>query len=131
MQIDNMLGKQNCEFSDFILQNNHYHRLVNMLAMTQINENEIWKIVTETRKTFLFDNTNIKCQNDETLLSDTSIKYNMDIVEEKLMMNESYSLTTNENISMDILKIAAELYTYLNICPPELFPFIIREVFTM
>ena len=67
----------------------------------------------------MFQHIDPTCQNSEsdTLVSDTYIKDNIDIVEEKLKLNKETS--PNKNVSDEILLFSANLFTYLNYCPPK------------
>ena len=54
--------------------------------------------------------------------SDSYIKENIDIVEEKLKLN--IAINTNKNVSEETLQTTAKMFTYLNYCPPKLLSFI-------
>ena len=69
----------------------------------------------QIRKSFLSQLKDQNCQDDETLLTD--IKYNIDVVEEKLKLNTT--ITPNKNVSYETLQFAANIFIYLNYCPPK------------
>ena len=90
--------------------------------MTKLEQDNVWEIVKETRKSFLSQNNNPECQESDTLQSDSYIKENIDIVEEKLKLN--IAINTNKNVSEETLQTTAKMFTYLNYCPPKLLSFI-------
>ena len=90
--------------------------------MTKLEQENVWKIVKETRKSLLSQNYNPKCQEFDTLLSDSYIKGNVDILEEKLKLNTI--IDRNKNVSDETLQSAAKIFSYLNHCPPKLSSFI-------
>ena len=49
--------------------------------MKQFDQENVWKIIKETRKLFLSQHKNPVCLDDGTLLSEISIKDNIDTVE--------------------------------------------------
>ena len=83
----------------------------------QFDQKNVWKIVKKIRKSFLSQLKDPKCQ--VLLLSDSDIKDNIDVVEEKLNLN--IEIDPNENVSDETLQFTADLFTYLNYCPPEHF----------
>ena len=92
-------------------------RLVNILEMTKVDEKNVKKIVRQIRKSFFSVNIDPTCQEENTLLSDGYIKDNIDVVEEKLKLNIGIAL--NKSVADETLKFAANLFTYLNYCPPK------------
>ena len=54
--------------------------------MAQVDQKNVWKIVRLRRRSFLSQNTDPECQYKNSLLSDTYIKDNIDVVEEKLKL---------------------------------------------
>ena len=90
--------------------------------MKQFDQENVWKIVKETRKSFLSQHKNPECLDDGTLLSDNSIKDNIDTVEKKLKLSPIYS--PNKKVSGNTLEDAVNVYTYLNYCPPELLHYV-------
>ena len=90
--------------------------------MTNLDQENVWKLVKETRKSFLSQNNDPECQDLDTLLSDSYIKGNIDIVEEKLKLDTK--IDTNKNVHDETLQAAAKMFTYLNYCPPKLSSFI-------
>ena len=86
-----------------------------MLDKVQPEEENVWKIVRQIRKSFLSQLKESKCNSEvETLVTDSNIKANIDVVEEKLKLNTSYS--TNKDISYKTLQTSADIFTYLNFC---------------
>ena len=80
----------------------------------KLNDKEnVWKIVKETRKPFLYYYSNLPCN---ILLPDHIITENIKRIYEKLHLKPS---KPSENITKETLKTAAEMFTYLNYCPPK------------
>ena len=80
---------------------------------------DFWKIIKEVRKEFLRGNTDPKCYDNK--IASTNIQRNIDEVEKNFTtkpINQS-----KENITEDILQTGAEMFTYLNFCPPKLLMF--------
>jgi len=92
-------------------------RLVSMLDKVQLDQEKIWKIVRQIRKSFLSQLKNPKCQNSETLLSDTYIKDNIDVVEETF--KQHIEIKPKKSLSHETLQFAANLFTYLSYCPTK------------
>ena len=90
--------------------------------MTQLDQENVWKIVKEIRKTFLSQQTDQDCNYDKYLLSVTNIKNNIQRLSEKLKLNPQS--IPNSNVSFTTLENAAKMFTYLNYCPPKLIFFI-------
>ena len=88
-----------------------------MLYRVQHDQENVWKIVRQIRKSFLLQNSEPECQDDDTLLSDNYIKDNIDTVRANLKL----STTINEyrNVSDETLMFAANLFTFLNFCPTK------------
>ena len=102
-----------------------------MLEMTKLSDEDVWKIVKDIRKKFLYEHDDPKCERDGPFLfnndrsSNLSVDYNAyyikDLTNEladKLKLNTTYE--TNENISYKILQTGAEMFLYLNYCPYKL-----------
>ena len=92
-------------------------RLVNMLDRTKLDQKHFWKIVKQIRKSFLSQNIDPTCQEENTLLSNDYIKNSIDDVEEELKLN--IAITPNKNATFESLQFAAHLFTYLNFCPTK------------
>ena len=88
-----------------------------MLDKVQLDQEKIWKIVRQIRKSFLSQLKNPKCQNGETLLSDTYIKDNIDVVEETFKLH--IEIKPKKSLSHETLQFAANLFTYLSYCPTK------------
>ena len=93
-------------------------RLLNMLDMAKVDVDYVWKIIKETRLSFLSQHLDSECQNDNTLLSDEIIQHNMNSLSEKLKLDTTS--IPNRNSSYETLQTAAEMFTYLNYSPPKL-----------
>ena len=78
------------------------------------NVSNVWKIVRKIRKSYLFQLKDPECW---MLLSDSNIKDNIDIIEEKLKLD--IEINPNKNVSGETLAFAGDLFTYLNSCPTE------------
>ena len=81
------------------------------------DQENVWKIVKQRRKTLLSQLKDPKCQSDQPLLYFGYIKNNIDVVEEKLKLN--IERDPNKNVSDETLQFAAKLFTYLNYCPTK------------
>ena len=76
---------------------------------------DVWNIVKETRKSFLSKNDEPECQHPDTLVSDKNIRDNLKHLTSELKLKTSLK----PNVSyQNKLKTAAEMFTYLNFCPP-------------
>ena len=97
-----------------------------MLEMTKLSDEDVWKIVKDIRKKFLYEHDDPKCEEDGPFLfNNEKVDYNTyhikDLTNEladKLKLNTTYE--TNENISYKILQTGAEMFLYLNYCPYKL-----------
>ena len=99
-------------------------RLANILHVSNIDVKIIWQIVKEVRKSFQAKNLKLDCQGDMSqwiepnpILSDDHIIDNVENVQEKLKIQPK--ITTIDNIAQSTLDIAANMFTYLNSCPPK------------
>ena len=79
--------------------------------MTNLDQENVWKIVKEKRKSLLSQISDPECQESDTLLSDSYIKGNVDTIEEKLKLNTT--ITPNKNVSYGTLQFAADIFIYL------------------
>ena len=89
-----------------------------MLQQNQDDIANIWKIIKQVRKIFLSHNDDPKCQEYDNQIAEDDIKANVDNVEENLI-TKSTDYDSHENITDEILQIGAEMFTYLNFCPPK------------
>ena len=82
----------------------------------------MWKIVEERRKLLLSKDSEPECQDTNTLLTENLIQENSNYIESKIILNQN---TTVQNVTIPtgIFKSAAEIFTYLNYCPPKLYFF--------
>ena len=88
-----------------------------MMDKVKNDQDNVWKIVKQIRKTFLSQLKDPKCQSGEPLLHYDYIKDNIDIVEEKLKLTKT--TTPHKNVSNKSLKFSANIFTYLNFCPTK------------
>ena len=89
------------------------------------DQKTIWNVIKETRKIYLSKHIESECQNDDTIVRNDYLAENIRKVEDKLHMNTS-TVTTSENFGQETLETAAEMFTYLNYCPPEPFKNLVR-----
>ena len=109
-----------------VLTDDYLLRLANMLDMTQLDLENVWKLVKTIRKAFLSHKLRSKkkdvdCDRDDAynnLLVEYFIKMNIDSLAEKLQLNPTS--VPNENVSYKTLETAGEIFTYLNYCPDKL-----------
>ena len=86
--------------------------------LVQHDQDNVSKIVRQIRKSFLSQIKGLNCQDSNILFPDSYIKDNIDVVEEELKLNTTYSI--NKDVSDETLQVAVDLFTYLNFCPtPE------------
>ena len=90
-----------------------------MLDKVHFDLKNVWKIVKKIRKSFLSQLKDPECQDYNTLLSDSYIKDNIDVVKEKLKLK--IGITPNKNVSDVTLQFSANIFTYLNYCPTKEF----------
>ena len=95
-----------------------------MLDMTQLDKENVWKIVKEIRissiSSLLIKNIDIECQGQNNLLRNENIRSNIDNLEKGLNLNMTDTKIPKENITEEIFQTAVEMYTYLNFCPKDL-----------
>ena len=89
-----------------------------MLKQNHIDIDNIWKIVKQVRKRFLSDNDDRQCQEDENQIANDDIKTNIDNVKKYLTINAT-DYESHENVIENILRIGAEIFTYISFCPPK------------
>ena len=96
--------------------------------MTQVDHENVWKIVKDARKSFQMKNKQLDCDvdkdKDKALLVDNLIKFNIDSLAEKLQLNPTS--VPKENVSHKTLQTAGEMFTYLNYCPNKLESIIVQ-----
>ena len=108
-----------------------------MLYITKVENNVIWKIVQEIRKSLLTNEKEPKCNIQNTLLSNDFVKNNTLRLQGELNINSSMIMKTRKEcfdwycsevteplvisvVPPKTLETAAEMFTYLNYCPPNL-----------
>ena len=94
-----------------------------MLDTTELDLEQVWKLLKETRKSFLSMSKQKTwedqfCVSGDQPLNVEYITNNVKSFAEKLKLNTSS--TPNKNVSYKTLETAGEMFTYLNYCPPEL-----------
>ena len=96
-----------------------------MLDTTQLKDEDVWKIVKDIRKSFLANQNESDCK---SLLSISKTQENINNFEQKLNLL-STPTTPKMNISTKTSQIGAEMFGYLNLCPPfELLQFYQNEL---
>ena len=93
-----------------------------MLQQNHGDIDNIWKIIKQVKKISLIGNVDPKCQESFHLIVEDEIKKNNNNVEEYFTTN-SVDYDSHETIAEDILQTGAEMFTYLNFCPPQLLQF--------
>ena len=101
-----------------------------MLNLAQLDQVKIWKIVKETRKSFLSANIDPDCQfevynfdtynnmidmGNYSVLNIYDIEAELNELEKKLKLNQTK--TSTQNVSDETLQIGAEIFIYLSFCP--------------
>ena len=89
-----------------------------MLQQNHDDIDNIWIIIKQVRKNYLSHNDDLECPKWEHKIAYNDIKTNIDYVEAHLRA-KSTDYDSHENITEDILQIGAEMFTYLNFCPPK------------
>ena len=114
LQQRSLSGRNKLEFDIFniVLNTDLINRLVNMLDMTELDQEKVWEIVKKTRITFLSEYSIADCK---ILLSDRNIQKNINSLAEDLNLNTTS--IPNKFVSDTSLQSAGEMFTYLNYCP--------------
>ena len=89
-----------------------------MLKQNHIDIDNIWKIVKQVRKKFLTVIVDTECQDIVNQIASENIKAIIDDVQKYLTINAT-DYDPDENVTENILQIGAEMFTYLNFCPPK------------
>ena len=92
------------------------HRLANMFQLTNISVDKIWKAVKQIKMKAIVDNYNNYFCHDGGLYKLASEKLSKVKEVEALLEIES-SEQRFENVTLVELKIAAEMFIFLNVCP--------------
>ena len=98
-------------------------RLVNLLDVAQLDHENIWRITKLVRNSFLDEDHKRDCI--KNIITSNYIKENIDNFAEELKLKPSP--IPNDNVSSEALEIAADIFTYLNFCPPKLI-FLIKHI---
>ena len=88
-----------------------------MLQQNHDNIDNFWIIIKQVRKNYLSQNDDPECKNNQ--IAEDDIKTNIDNIEENLNTNSTNYDYYDENITEDILQTGAEMFTYVNFCPPK------------
>ena len=89
--------------------------------MLQHNHDDIdnlWIIIKQVRKIYLSHNDDPECQKNLDQIAEYDIKTNINNVENKTTNLIDYYYY-DENVTKNILQTGAEMFTYLNFCPPK------------
>ena len=113
-----LIFNANAKNTLMLLISNSYS-LAHILHNTELDWDRVWKIVKDKRKSFLYEYSDVVCQNDDTILADEYIEENINATRRELRA----TLKSSKNVTKETLKIAAEMFTYLNHCPPKLISF--------
>ena len=90
--------------------------------MTKLDERKVWKIVKQIRFTFLSAQKDMECNPDNpSLLSVKNIQAIINSVAAELKENTTFTL--QENIPDETLETTAQMFMFLNFCPPKLLSF--------
>ena len=90
-----------------------------MLQQNQDGIDNLWIIIKQIRKKYLSHNDDPECDTLIHRITKDDINTNIDNVEENLTTNSTDYDYYDENITEDILQSGAEMFTYLNFCPPK------------
>ena len=93
-----------------------------------MDKDYIWEIVKKERKNFLTVNPDPGCQTHDNQVYEFDIKTNIDNFE-KQMANKATTNTSDENVTEDSLQTGAEMFTYLNFCPPKALQKFFKKLF--
>ena len=91
--------------------------------MAQLDHENIWRITKLVRNSFLDEDHKRDCI--KNIITSNYIKENIDNFAEELKLKPSP--IPNDNVSSEALEIAADIFTYLNFCPPKLI-FLIKHI---
>ena len=95
-------------------------RLANMLHLSQMDYETSWKIIQKVRKEFVIENpySDMTCL-ENVMLSDQNIAVIIKSVENMFNLNQAVPEDTIADIKQKTLQIAAEMFIFLNYCPPK------------
>ena len=89
-----------------------------MLQQNHEDIDNLWIIIKQVGKIYLSYNDDPKCQEYDNQIAEDDIKTNIDNVEKKTTNLKDYYYY-DENVTKNILQTGAEMFTYLNFCPPK------------
>ena len=95
-------------------------RLANMLHLSQMDYETSWKIIQKVRKEFVIENpySDMTCL-ENVMLSDQNMAVIIKSVENMFNLNQAIPEDTIADIKQKTLQIAAEMFIFLNYCPPK------------
>ena len=85
-----------------------------MLHMIETDQESVWKVVKETRKSLLKKD-KLNCMRDNTVLSYDNFRENLNIVAQNLNVNKTIEDQPLSNITQESLEPAFQMFTYLNV----------------
>ena len=91
--------------------------MVNIIHQNPDIIDKVWKIIKKIRKNLLAGNTKCNSKIFNKIL-EKDIKTNINNVEKNLKIKPTNNINY-ENMTKDILQTGAEMFTYLNFCPPR------------
>ena len=103
-----------------------------MLQQNHDDIDNIWIIIKKVRKNYLSHSDDPECLEYDNKITLNDIMKNIDKVKEYLRTKstdydyydyDDYDYDSHENITEDNLQTGAEMFTYLNFCPPKLLKF--------
>ena len=86
-----------------------------MLQQNHDDIDNLWIIIKKVRKDYFSHNVDTECF---IQIAENDIKTVIDNVEENLI-KKSTEYDSHDNITEDILQVGAEMFIYLNFCPPN------------
>ena len=96
--------------------------------MIRPSEHEnLWKIVENTRKSYLSEVKEWNCHASNTLISDEDMKFNVDKIALNTSMNPNNTQLTN--VTYETLEVSAKMFIYLTYCPSK-FTQVYKNLFT-
>ena len=99
----------------YLLLENNLLRFVNILHSTNLNEHEFWMLVKKLKRNTLMDKS---CAQTGLYTDNTIINsFNAQMIELEQKLNVNSSKLRFQNITREKLRVASEMFIYLNTCP--------------
>ena len=96
----------------------HLQNRINIIHVKKAKTNLIWRVAEETRSLLLSDESDLFCEkSNDVLMNEYYLDYNLKKVEEKLQL--STSTFPFKNVTKETLELAAQVFTYMNLCLPK------------